>query len=64
MCMVDVMMSGTRLFEALKAEARRTGDRVLVQRWNERAELLGKKLAAEAARRAKGQGVYAQLGWV
>lgn len=65
MCMVtiDVAMSGTRLFEALKAEARRTGDRLLVARWNLRAEQLGAKLDAEKARRQQGMNAYAALGW-
>ncbi len=68
MYMVDVMMSGTRLFEALKAEARRTDDidaqRDLIRRWNERCVTLGKKLEAEArARRANGSNPFAALGW-
>jgi hypothetical protein len=67
MCMVavtvDVAMSGTRLFEALKAEARRSGDRLLVARWNLRAEQLGRKLDGEKARRTQGMNAYAALGW-
>ena len=62
--MIDVAMSGTRLFEALKAEARRTGDRELVRRWNERAFTLGAKLEREAEARKRGLPALAALGWV
>lgn len=63
MATVNVMMSSVRLFEALKAEARRTGDRVLVQRWNDHAFALGRKLDAEAAARRAGVHPAAALGW-
>lgn len=63
MVTIDVAMSGTRLFEALKAEARRTGDRELVARWNLRAAQLGKKLDQEARIRKQGLPAFAALGW-
>jgi len=60
---IDVAMSGTRLFEALKAEARRTGERALVNRWNAYAFAMAEKL--ERAAKARKQGLpAAALFWL
>lgn len=59
MGMIDVMMSSSRLYEALKAEARRTNDEALIRRWNVYALELGRKLDRAAADRKRGVDAFA-----
>lgn len=67
MCMatmtIDLAMSEQRLFEALVAEARRTGDEVLIRRWNARCVALSAKLERAARIRKLGVHPLVALGW-
>jgi hypothetical protein len=51
---IEIMMSSTRLYEALKAEALRTNDIELIKRWNRHAAALSAKLDRQAAERKQG----------
>jgi len=60
---IEIMMSSTRLYEALKAEYNRTGDEVLVRRWNAHCVTLTAKLERAAAARKRGLPASIMLGY-
>lgn len=54
---IEIAMTTTRLYEALKAEARRTNDPVLIGRWNDYCSKLSRKLDEQSKRRAGTDGL-------
>lgn len=54
---INLAMSANRLYEALKAEARRTNDPVLVRRWNDYCSKLSRKLDEQSKRNAGTDGL-------
>ncbi len=60
---IEIAMSTTRLYEALKAEARTSNDEALIRRWNTYAIELGRKLDQRAQERKRGLPASVLLGY-